>query len=213
MQIISAGSSLIFLQADLSKTSNNRLPILSKMEIILLNSLADPKSGSSGSALWTDRKNARLGFFKKYSAHRTYDEEVDHSPIRKAMSGKFLTLLSAKVRAELKQNLKNNAVYKRHRWSLPERVQVYCSTHYLRAMLFLWTAAAGAVIAAEYFRPVFHSFAVTYLKGVTVLPAWMSNLLGAQLTIIGIVFPLVVGLISVLFQKKSSRIHIQSAYR
>lgn len=49
MQIISAGSSLIFLQADLSKTSNNRLPILSKMEIILLNSLADPKSGSPGS--------------------------------------------------------------------------------------------------------------------------------------------------------------------
>ncbi|MGM8330303.1 hypothetical protein ACS6F2_20875 [Enterobacter hormaechei subsp. xiangfangensis] len=129
------------------------------------------------------------------------------------MSGKFLTLLSAKVRAELKQNLKNNAVYKRHRWSLPERLQVYCSTHYLRAMLFLWAAAAGAVIAAEYFRLVFHSFAVTYLKGVTVLPAWMSNLLGAQLTIIGIVFPLVVGLISVLFQKKSSRIHIQSAYQ
>ncbi len=48
MQIISAGSSLIFLQADLSKTSNNRLPILSKMEIILLNSLADPKSGIIG---------------------------------------------------------------------------------------------------------------------------------------------------------------------
>ncbi|UCQ13139.1 hypothetical protein [Edwardsiella tarda] len=129
------------------------------------------------------------------------------------MSGKFLTNLSAKVRAELKQNLKNNAVYKRHRWSLPERAQVYCSTHYLRAMLFLWTAAAGAVIAAEYFRPVFHAVAVTYLKGVTELPAWMSNLLGAQLTIIGIVFPLVVGLISVLFQKKSSRIHIQSAYQ
>jgi hypothetical protein len=32
-------------------------------------------------------------------------------------------------------------------------------------------------------------------------------------TLIGIVFPLVVGLVSVLFQKKSSRIHIQSAYQ
>ncbi|WP_454771042.1 hypothetical protein [Escherichia coli] len=41
----------------------------------------------------------------------------------------------------------------------------------------------------------------------------MSNLLGSQLTIIGIVFSLVVGLISVLFQKKSARIHIQSAYQ
>lgn len=41
----------------------------------------------------------------------------------------------------------------------------------------------------------------------------MSNLLGAQLTIIGIVFPLAVGLTSVLFQKKPSRIHIQSSYQ
>ena len=39
-----------------------------------------------------------------------YNEEVDHLFIRNAMSGKFLTHLSAKVRAELKQNLKNNAV-------------------------------------------------------------------------------------------------------
>lgn len=75
-------------------------------------------------------------------------------------------------------------MYKRHHWSLPERALVYCSTHYLRAMLLLWTAAAGAVIAAEYFRPVFHSFTVNYLKGVTTLPAWMSNLLGAQLFLV-----------------------------
>jgi hypothetical protein len=40
----------------------------------------------------------------------------------------------------------------------------------------------------------------------------MSNLLGAQLTIIGIVFPLVVGLISVLFQK-NPRESIQTAYQ
>lgn len=129
------------------------------------------------------------------------------------MSGIFAIRLSAKVRAELKRNLKGNLVYKKHRWSLLERVQVYCSTHYLKAMLLLWVTAVSAVIVAEHFRPEFHSFAVSYLKGVTELPAWMSNLLGGQLTIIGIVFPLVVGLISVLFQKKSSRIHIQSAYQ
>lgn len=51
------------------------------------------------------------------------------------------------------------------------------------------------------------------LRALPSFPDWMSNLLGSQLTIIGIVFPLVVGLISVLFQKKSARIHIQSAYQ
>ncbi|HFU0010960.1 TPA: hypothetical protein ACGTL4_001297, partial [Escherichia coli] len=75
------------------------------------------------------------------------------------MSGIFFTRLSAKVRADLKRNLKGNSVYKKHRWSLLERAQVYCSTHYLKAMLLLWATAVGAVIVAEYFRPEFHSFA------------------------------------------------------
>lgn len=79
-------------------------------------------------------------------------------------------------------------------------------------MLVLWSAAFGAVGVVEYFRPVLLPF-VQHFKGITKLSDWMSNLLGSQLTIIGIVFPLVVGLISVLFQKKSARIHIQSAYQ
>ncbi len=129
------------------------------------------------------------------------------------MSGIFFARLSDKVRADLKRNLKGNSVYIKHRWNLFERAQVYCSTHYLKAMFLLWAAASSTVIVAVYFRSEFGSFAATYLKGITILPSWMSNLLGSQLTIIGIVFPLVVGLISVLFQKKSSRIHIQSAYQ
>lgn len=129
------------------------------------------------------------------------------------MSGILFARLSTKVRADLKRNLKGNSVYKKHRWNMFERVQVYCSTHYLKAMFLLWAAASSAVIVAVYFRTEFGSFAAIYLKGITVLPSWMSNLLGSQLTVIGIVFPLVVGLISVLFQKKSSRMHIQSAYQ
>lgn len=129
------------------------------------------------------------------------------------MSGILLNRLTTKVRAELKCNLKRNKTYKKHRWSLVERAQVYCSTHYLKAMFLLWVMAGSAVLIAIGFRPEFSSFAANHLKKVTDLPGWMSNLLGSQLTIIGIVFPLVVGLISVLFQKKSSRIHIQSAYQ
>jgi hypothetical protein len=68
-------------------------------------------------------------------------------------------------------------------------------------MLVLWSAAFGAVCVVEYFRPVLQPFALQHFKGITTLSGWMSNLLGSQLTIIGIVFPLVVGLISVLFQK------------
>lgn len=129
------------------------------------------------------------------------------------MFGKLLTSVSWQVRAELRRSLKSNQDYKKLTWNPIERVLVSCSTHYIRAMLFLWFAAVGAVGVAEYFRPVLHPFALQHLKGITLLSGWMSNLLGSQLTIIGIVFPLVVGLISVLFQKKSARLHIQSAYQ
>jgi len=129
------------------------------------------------------------------------------------MFGKLLKSVSWQVKADFHRSLKFNLDHKRLSWNLAERLQIYCSTHYILAMVILWGAAASAIGVAEYFRPVFYPFAREHLKGITFLSGWMSNLLGSQLTIIGIVFPLVVGLISVLFQKKSSRIHIQSAYQ
>lgn len=129
------------------------------------------------------------------------------------MFGKLLKSVSWQVRAELRRSLKSNRDYKKLRWNPVERILITCTTHYIRAMVVLWSAAFGAVGMVEYFRPVLQPFALQHFKGITTLSGWMSNLLGSQLTIIGIVFPLVVGLISVLFQKKSARIHIQSAYQ
>ncbi|EKG0183946.1 hypothetical protein O1L75_002391 [Escherichia coli] len=83
------------------------------------------------------------------------------------MSGILLNRLTTKVRAELKCNLKRNKTYKKHRWSLVERAQVYCSTHYLKAMFLLWVMAGSAVLIAIGFRPEFSSFAANHLKKVT----------------------------------------------
>ncbi|HAH0501549.1 TPA: hypothetical protein HHG09_004605 [Escherichia coli] len=117
------------------------------------------------------------------------------------MFGKLLNSVTWQVRADLRRKLKANRDHKNLSWNLAERLQVYCSTHYIRAMLILWGVAAGAVAVAHYARPVFDPFARQHFKGITALPGWMSSLLGSQVTLIGIVFPLVVGLISVLFQK------------
>ncbi|EFT2914139.1 hypothetical protein HVL52_004751, partial [Escherichia coli] len=89
----------------------------------------------------------------------------------------------------------------------------WCSTYYGRAMLILWAGAIMIVLAGLYLKPVLAPFGRQYFKGIEKLPDGLSDLLGGQLTIIGIVFPLVVGLISVLFQKKSTREYIQSAYQ
>ncbi|AXU98063.1 hypothetical protein CI789_22955 (plasmid) [Erwinia persicina] len=129
------------------------------------------------------------------------------------MFGKLLKSVSWQVRTELRHSLRSNTDHKKLSWNPLESILVSCSIYYIRAMLFLWFIAVGAVGMVEYFRPVLYPFALKHLKGVTLLSGWMSSLLGSQLTIIAIVFPLVVGLISVLFQKKSARINIQSAYQ
>ncbi|MDM9614619.1 hypothetical protein [Kosakonia cowanii] len=129
------------------------------------------------------------------------------------MLGKLLTGISDQIRKEFRSSLKNNHDYRRNSWNLPEKMQVYCSLYYLKAMFLLWCGAFTALLISEHFRPLFCQFAEKHLTGIAGLTAWTSSLLGSQVTLIGIVFPLVVGLISVLFQKKSSRIHIQSAYQ
>ncbi len=78
-------------------------------------------------------------------------------------------------------------------------------------MLVLWSAAFGLLAWSNIFA-LYCYLSLCSILCITKLSDWMSNLLGSQLTIIGIAFS-VVGLISVLFQKKSARIHIQSAYQ
>ncbi len=68
------------------------------------------------------------------------------------MFGKLLKSVSWQVRAELRRSLKSNRDYKKLRWNPVERILVSCSTHYVRAMLVLWSAAFGAVGVVEYFR-------------------------------------------------------------
>jgi len=129
------------------------------------------------------------------------------------MFGKLLKSVTCLVNNELKKNLHGNPDYRKYRWNTFERFQAWCSKHYGWAMLLLWASAIFSVLTSIYFKPVFTPFAAEYLKGIEKIPPVRLTLLGGQLTIIGIVFPLVVGLISVLFQKKSTRVHIQSAYQ
>lgn len=86
------------------------------------------------------------------------------------MFGKLLNSVTWQVRADLRRKLKANRDHKNLSWNLAERLQVYCSTHYIRAMLILWGVAAGAVAVAHYARPVFDPFARQHFKGITACP-------------------------------------------
>lgn len=129
------------------------------------------------------------------------------------MFRKLFKSVNSLVDSEFRYNLRMNSEYRKYRWNIFERLLAWCSTYYGRAMLILWASAIMIVLASLYLKPVLIPFGRQYFKGIEKLPDGLSDLLGGQLTIIGIVFPLVVGLISVLFQKKSTREYIQSAYQ
>lgn len=76
------------------------------------------------------------------------------------------------------------------------------SEHYVKVMIMLLSFFAAIFIVMfsgeNYIKPL---AAEWFPKWNTLLDAQM-NLLGGQLTIIGIVYPMVVGLVSVIFQRK-----------
>lgn len=129
------------------------------------------------------------------------------------MLSKLFKSVNYLVDSEFRYNLRMNSEYRKYRWNIFERLLAL-------VLYILWMGHADSLgwcnndctcwfVSEAGLAP----FGRQYFKGVEKLPDGLSDLLGGQLTIIGIVFPLVVGLISVLFQKKSTREHIQSAYQ
>ncbi|ASN85119.1 Hypothetical protein SCC1_1681 [Pectobacterium versatile] len=94
-----------------------------------------------------------------------------------------------------------------------EKILVSGSEHYVKTMIILISFFAAIFIVMfsgkNYIKPL---AAQLFPEWKTLFDAQM-NLLGGQLTIIGIVYPMVVGLVSVIFQRKSARKIVQAAYQ
>ncbi|EBH9268530.1 hypothetical protein EPM49_23465, partial [Salmonella enterica subsp. enterica serovar Cerro] len=103
------------------------------------------------------------------------------------MFSKLFKSVNSLVDAELRHNLRTNSEYQKYRWNIFECQLAWCSTYYGRAMLILWAGAIMIVLAGLYLKPVLAPFGRQYFKGIEKLPDGLSDLLGGQLTIIGIV--------------------------
>lgn len=103
--------------------------------------------------------------------------------------------------------------YKELRWSIPEKCIVRAATYPVITVLvmsvgvfiFLYAGSILELPVKKHLSPYF-----PYRHSIT---DWQTTLLGGQLTIIGIVYPLVVGLVSVVFQRKADRKIAQKAYQ
>ncbi|WP_044185880.1 hypothetical protein [Phytobacter massiliensis] len=113
----------------------------------------------------------------------------------------------------IRDKIHANNAYNELKWNDFEKIVVSGSVHYIKAIIILiavFSALFVAMICGEtYIKPL---AAEWFPEWETLFNAQLS-LLGGQLTIIGIVYPMVVGLVSVIFQRKSARKIVQAAYQ
>lgn len=111
------------------------------------------------------------------------------------------------------KNIKTKDSYRRLNWNFFERLIVSCSKYPGKAIGSLLLFFTVLFCVMQLARPFIQPIAARWLPQWETIFDWQTTLLAGQLTIIGIVYPLVVGLISLIFQKKSARKIVQAAYQ
>lgn len=128
-------------------------------------------------------------------------------------SGWILNSLKYRVEKDIRETLFKNDVFLRNRWSLAERLVVFGSKHVLFAnVVFFSIASACFFIVAECYAQI-QSYLPQTLSGLGPLIEFQSTIFGAQVTLLGLIFPLVIAFIGILLQGKSSNESMWVIYR
>lgn len=129
------------------------------------------------------------------------------------MLNKILESVSYLSDKFIRDNIHVNQSYRVLKWNGFEKILVSGSEHYVKAMFILMSFFSAIFIGMSSGEIYIKPFAAQWLPDWKTLLENQMNLLGGQLTIIGIVYPMVVGLVSVIFQRKSARKIVQAAYQ
>ncbi|MGP3227839.1 hypothetical protein [Serratia nevei] len=129
------------------------------------------------------------------------------------MLKKILDSISYQTDKFIRENIHVNQSYMALKWNGFEKILVSGSRHYVKAMLILISFFATMFIVMVSGKSYIKPFIAEWFPEWYTLFDAQINLLGGQLTIIGIVYPMVVGLVSVIFQRKSARKIVHAAYQ
>ena len=127
--------------------------------------------------------------------------------------GKIFKTLLYQVDKEIKETLYKNEFFLKSQWSSLERNFILWSSHYIKYIFLVLLLAFLVVANLIYWQPLVQSFDINYLPKWKLLFEAQGVFLTGQLTIIGVVYPLVIGLIGLLLQNKSAKETIFSTYR
>ena len=122
-----------------------------------------------------------------------------------AINDKCFTTLSQHVQQQISESLHLNGDYRHARWSLAERNIVRWSDSFERYIPLTILLAGLTICDIMLWSDQLFSLKIFQQTSWRRLLEWQEGFLAGQLTIVGVIYPLVVGLVGVLFQNKSAR--------
>lgn len=127
--------------------------------------------------------------------------------------GWLVNSLKYRVQKDIHETIFKNDVFLRNRWTLPERLVIWSSQHVFIAnlILFLATFLCFLLIGKNY--TLIQNLLPKTTEGMSPLMQFQSTLFGVQVTLLGLIFPLVIAFIGILLQGKSSNESMWVIYR
>ncbi len=117
----------------------------------------------------------------------------------------FFKTLANRIDKEIKESLHDNDTFISYRWDFLEKSIVHWSVFYKKYILLSLILAFLLASNIVMWKPIVKNYVLQFLLKWETLLEWQGAFLGGQLTIIGVVYPLVVGLTGVLLQNKSAK--------
>lgn len=127
--------------------------------------------------------------------------------------GWILNSLKYQVEKDLRETVYNSDVYQKSRWRLVESQIIAWAKHPLCYVLLMFVAITLFFVAAHFLEARLFPLNPGDLYNWSWLYGGQTAVLSAQITLIGVVFPLVIGLVGFLLQKKTASNAIWMLYR
>ncbi|WHI52698.1 hypothetical protein P3339_08040 [Microbulbifer sp. MLAF003] len=120
--------------------------------------------------------------------------------------------LNRSVDREIKGSIFQSEVYKNNKWSVLERWIVLWSSHFKKYTCLMFFLSILIFVNLILWQPWIKANVLEYTKQWKEMIGWQDTFLAGQLTIVGVVYPLVVGLVSVYLQNRSAKSVILPIY-
>jgi len=118
--------------------------------------------------------------------------------------GWLLNSLNYLIHKNLRESIFQNDAYKENRWSLIEQQILPWSERYIRYTFLLAAAWLLNTVAVIIWLSEIKGALPTWLQTWHHIIEWQNNILGSQLTIIGLIFPLVIGFVGMFLKDRSA---------